>query len=29
MTNTVYFRVGDEIILEYYKVSPVIKFSRE
>ena len=29
MTNTVHFRVEDKIILKYYKVSIVIKFSRE
>ena len=29
MTNIVHFRVKDEIILKYYKVSAVIEFSRE
>ena len=28
MTNTVHFRIGDEIILKCYKVSIVIEFSR-
>ena len=28
MTNTVHFRVKDEIILEYYKVSAAIEFSK-
>ena len=29
MTNIVHFRVGDKIILKYYKVSIVIEFNRE
>ena len=29
MTNTVHFKIGDEIILKYHKVFTVIKFSKE